>query len=33
LQVDAKRKKINDENTMDFTKSKKGLGELYGEDL
>lgn len=28
-----KRKKLGDGEEMDFSKSKKGLGELYGDDL
>ena len=29
-----KRKRLNTEQTeMDFTKSKKGLGDLYAEDM
>jgi len=28
-----KRKKLGDGDEMDFSKSKKGLGELYGDDL
>lgn len=33
LRQSNKRKKLNDEIEMDFTKSKKGLGDQYADDL
>ena len=33
LKTATKRKKLNDDPEMDFTKSKKGLGDIYADDL
>jgi U3 small nucleolar RNA-associated protein MPP10 len=33
LKMASKRKKLNDDSEMDFTKSKKGLGDIYADDL
>jgi U3 small nucleolar RNA-associated protein MPP10 len=33
LKAASKRKKIGDDQEMDFSKSKKGLGDMYAEDL
>lgn len=33
LKTASKRKKLGDDQEMDFTKSKKGLGDIYADDL
>ena len=33
LKMEGKRRKLNDEVEMDFTKNKQGLGDMYAEDL
>jgi len=33
LKAASKRKKMGDDQEMDFSKSKKGLGDMYAEDL